>query len=275
MDEMSLIAGIMLLVIGIIGYVWASQYVEQSQTLQSWEITQIGSASIAAFGFGLLIYGAVAKPIIIDNFQPEFRKPDLRSESQPEIKSKPDTTSIPKPTKNPLEKNVKRFKRRTILKGSLIGIVFVVIYWILVGGLVSGTVYHENGTGMEPYFSPNDLIVKASDVQFENIKIGDVIIYHTPSDKDVIFVHRVIKILSENPRTLMTKGDATKNPLGGIDYPITKNEYVGKVAYVISQGGYFWNSDVLLITSGIIFVIPIIIMRRRAKRQFSHLKDYI
>lgn len=169
-----------------------------------------------------------------------------------------------------------RFKKSPVLKGALIGIVTTISFWIIWGGILSsGMEYTETGTGMEPTFYPNDIIVKQGNIPFDNIKVGDLIIYHPPSNPNQVYIHRVIKILNENPLTVMTKGDANSNPIDGIDSPITENEYIGKVSYAIPQGGYFFNIISLIVISGIIFMIPIIIMKIRTKRQFSQHKDYV
>jgi len=39
-------------------------------------------------------------------------------------------------------------------------------------------------------------------------------------------------------RQLKTKGDANPSSIPGTDYPITEEEYIGKVAYVIPQIGF-------------------------------------
>ena len=53
-----------------------------------------------------------------------------------------------------------------------------------------------------------------------------------------MIVHRVESILSEDPLTVRTQGDANQSFIRGTDYPITEEEYIGKVAYVIPQVGY-------------------------------------
>ena len=53
-----------------------------------------------------------------------------------------------------------------------------------------------------------------------------------------MIVHRVESILSEDPFTVRTQGDANPSFIRGTDYPITEEEYIGKVAYVIPQVGY-------------------------------------
>ena len=44
--------------------------------------------------------------------------------------------------------------------------------------------------------------------------------------------------LSEDPKTIRTQGDANPSFIRGTDYPITQEEYIGKVAYIVPQVGY-------------------------------------
>jgi len=73
---------------------------------------------------------------------------------------------------------------------------------------------------------------------FEEIKIGDVIVFDRPSGHDRVIVHRVVAIIDEDPFTLRTKGDANPASIPGTDFPITEEEYIGQVAYVVPQVGY-------------------------------------
>ena len=73
---------------------------------------------------------------------------------------------------------------------------------------------------------------------FEDIEVGDIIVFDRPSDHDRVIVHRVSSILDEDPKTIRTKGDANPASIPGTDFPITEEEYIGKVAYIIPQVGY-------------------------------------
>ena len=44
--------------------------------------------------------------------------------------------------------------------------------------------------------------------------------------------------ISEEPKTLQTKGDANPRSMKNVDYPITEEIYLGKVEYIIPQVGY-------------------------------------
>ena len=83
-----------------------------------------------------------------------------------------------------------------------------------------------------------DVAIIDSNISIENIKVGDVIIFYNPSTHQVVLIHRVVQILSKNPITVKTKGDKSLQSIEGLDYPITKQEYIGKLVYIIPQVGY-------------------------------------
>ena len=79
---------------------------------------------------------------------------------------------------------------------------------------------------------------------FECLKEGDVIVFHPNSptrnsETGKIIVHRIEEIGfdSDGQRVIRTKGDANSESIPGVDYPISKNNYVGKVVYVIPYAG--------------------------------------
>jgi signal peptidase len=79
---------------------------------------------------------------------------------------------------------------------------------------------------------------------FECLKVGDVIVFHPNSptrnsETDKIIVHRVDEIGfdPDGQRVLRTKGDANSESIQGVDYPISKDNYIGKVVHVIPYAG--------------------------------------
>ena len=113
---------------------------------------------------------------------------------------------------------------------------------------------------MVPTLEIKDMLIVTTRVDFEDIRPGDVILFNRPSeyaelhDPDLprdsqtalfdrpdrhgtVIVHRVIEVLEDNPRVLMTQGDANPGPIPGTDYPVSGNEYLGKMVYAISGAG--------------------------------------
>ena len=98
--------------------------------------------------------------------------------------------------------------------------------------------YVVSSGSMTPTLNINDVILVQGNIPFDRIKIGDVIAFVNPSDHGELIVHRVAQILNQNPLEIRTKGDANTGSIAGIDLPITKYNYIGKVSYVIPQIGY-------------------------------------
>ena len=127
-----------------------------------------------------------------------------------------------------------------ILKDIIIVVIGVLIIWM---GLrvVFGTenpFYVVSSGSMIPELQVFDVLVVQGNDPFESVKIGDVIVFDRPEGQDRVIVHRVAAILNEDPYTIRTKGDANPASIPGTDFPITEEEYIGKVAYVIPQVGY-------------------------------------
>ncbi len=116
----------------------------------------------------------------------------------------------------------------------------VIIIWIGLQ-LAFGTqnpFYVVASGSMIPELQVYDVLVVQGHVDFEDIQIGDIIVFDRPSGQDRVIVHRVVSITDDDPRTLRTKGDNNVASIPGTDFPITEKEYIGKVEYKIPQIGY-------------------------------------
>lgn len=127
-----------------------------------------------------------------------------------------------------------------ILKDIIIVVIGVLIIWM---GLrvVFGTenpFYVVSSGSMVPELQVFDVLVVQGNDPFESVKIGDIIVFNRPSGQDRVIVHRVAAVIDEDPLAIRTKGDANPASIPGTDFPITEEEYIGKVAYVIPQVGY-------------------------------------
>ena len=138
--------------------------------------------------------------------------------------------------------------KRSIPKGVVKDIVIVgvgvLVIWI---GLqvVFGTqnpFYVVASGSMEPVLYKHDVIIVQGHEPFEDIEIGDIVVFTRPSDNNKeekrVIVHRVASITDEDPKTIRTKGDANPGSIAGTDFPITDKEYIGKVEYILPQIGY-------------------------------------
>lgn len=159
-----------------------------------------------------------------------------------------------------------------ILKDIIIVVVGVLIIWM---GLrvVFGTenpFYVVSSGSMVPELLVFDVLVVQGNDPFESVKVGDVIVFDRPVDHDRVIVHRVDAIINEDPFTIRTKGDANPASIPGTDFPITEEEFIGKVAYVIPQVGYvtrILTPPINYIIIGIIIAVMIAKQIRKTKKE--------
>jgi len=129
---------------------------------------------------------------------------------------------------------------RGIVKDIIIVATCVAVIWI---GLTAyfgaqNPFYVVSSGSMYPELAMHDIIVISGHAPFEDVRIGDIIVFDRPKDHDKVIVHRVVAYVDDDPLTLRTKGDNNQNSIVGTDYPITEEEYKGTVIHVIPQVGY-------------------------------------
>jgi len=164
----------------------------------------------------------------------------------------------------------KRLISKNVIKDLIIVAMGVVIIWI---GLqvVFGTenpFYVVASGSMIPKLQVYDVLIVQGHVQFEDVQIGDIIVFDRPSGHDRVIVHRVVSITDDDPKTLRTKGDNNVASIPGTDFPITEKEYIGKVEYVVPQIGYV--TQVLKPPTNyilIVLVIGVMIVKEIIKRK--------
>jgi len=127
-----------------------------------------------------------------------------------------------------------------IVKDIIIVAVCVAVLWI---GLTAyfgaqNPFYVVSSGSMYPELAMYDIIVISGHTLFEDVKIGDIIVFDRPKDHDRVIVHRVVAVVDDDPKTLRTKGDNNQRSMVGTDYPITEEEYIGTVVHVIPQVGF-------------------------------------
>ena len=127
-----------------------------------------------------------------------------------------------------------------IIKDIIIVAACVAVIWI---GLTAyfgaqNPFYVVSSGSMYPELAMYDIIVISGYVSFDDVKIGDIIVFDRPKDHDRVIVHRVVAVVDDDPKTLRTQGDNNQNSIVGTDYPITKEEYIGKVVHVVPQVGF-------------------------------------
>ncbi|EGP92942.1 signal peptidase I [Nitrosarchaeum koreense] len=165
----------------------------------------------------------------------------------------------------------KKLMSKGILKDILIVAIGVLVIWI---GLqvVFGTqnpFYVVASGSMIPVLEVYDVLIVQGHVPFDDIKVGDIIVFNRPSGHDRVIVHRVASVIDDEPKTIRTKGDANPASIPGTDFPITKEEYIGKVAYVIPQVGYVTQ----LLKPPINYVIIVIVIGIMVVKQMTKKKN--
>jgi signal peptidase len=107
----------------------------------------------------------------------------------------------------------------------VLAVLFVAAVILLIS-VIMGTspFFFVQGISMHPTLEDGDLIV-IDRTSFDNLKIGDIIIYDKPEIYPEPVVHRIIKITINQEEFLFTKGDNNQfqDPL-----PISRNGYKAK-----------------------------------------------
>jgi len=129
---------------------------------------------------------------------------------------------------------------KNIVKDVIIVAACVAVLWI---GLTAyfgaqNPFYVVSSGSMYPELAMHDIIVISGHMLFEDVKIGDIIVFDRPKDHDRVIVHRVVAVVDDDPKTLRTKGDNNQRSMVGTDYPITEKEYIGTVVHVVPQVGF-------------------------------------
>jgi signal peptidase len=141
---------------------------------------------------------------------------------------------------------------------------------------------------MIPKLQVYDVLIVQGHVLFEDVQIGDIIVFDRPTGHDRVIVHRVVAITDEDPRIIRTKGDNNNASIPGTDFPITKEEYIGKVEYIIPQIGFVTQilkpptNYILIVLVISVMVVKEIIKRKNVKEvsetfnsnNSNKLKDY-
>lgn len=130
-----------------------------------------------------------------------------------------------------------------VLAAVLIGVVLLQNAFHVKNASIFQTVV---GRSMLPTFQLGDMIVIRNDsgFSFDDVKIGDVIVFRTRDPEfqyNNISTHRVVSMYTDRllgEKVLVTKGDNNKMPEPLLDYPILSEQYIGKVAYHLPQMGW-------------------------------------
>ena len=165
-----------------------------------------------------------------------------------------------------------------VIKDIIIVGVGVLVIWIglQVAFGTQNPFYVVASGSMIPVLQVYDVLIVQGHEPFEDIEVGDIIVFNRPSDHNRVIVHRVASIIQEDPKTIRTQGDANPASIPGTDFPITEEEYIGKVAYTLPQVGYVTqllkppiNYVIIAIVVGIMVVKQLLKKRREKELSFT------
>ena len=157
-----------------------------------------------------------------------------------------------------------------IVRDAVIVAISIAIIWIGLQAYfgTSNPFYVVSSGSMYPQLAMYDIIVVTGHAQFDDVTIGDIIVFDRPKDEAKVIVHRVVAKVGDDPKVLRTKGDNNQDSIPGTDYPITKENYLGTVTYVIPQVGFITKILQPPINYIIIAVIiGIMVIRQISKRK--------
>jgi signal peptidase len=120
--------------------------------------------------------------------------------------------------------------------------------------------YVVSSGSMEPVLDIGDVLVVKNGATFNSVQRGDIIVFNRPEVHDRVIVHRIVDIKESSEKIITTKGDANPASIPGTDFPITKDDYIGEVVYVIPKVGHItryiqppYNYIIIAIILGILF----------------------
>ena len=173
------------------------------------------------------------------------------------------------------------FSKGVIKDIAIVGVGVLVIWFGLTLAFGTQNPFYVVASGsMIPELEVYDVLVVQGHEPFEDLEIGDIIVFNRPSDHNRVIVHRVVSITDDDPITLRTKGDANPASIPGTDFPITEEEYIGKVVYTLPQVGYVTqllkppiNYVIIVVVIGIMVVKQITKRKKEKKITFSEQLD--
>ncbi len=184
-----------------------------------------------------------------------------------------------------LSNKIKKDNKRKDVKVIIIIVIIFAIAFVAIRILLAGSnpFYVVASGSMVPVLKVNDLIIvwgKSSSTSFNNVHIGDIIVFKTPDPEEgnKTIVHRVAQIVHDpfGNEIIRTKGDANPYSIPGVDFPITKEDYVGKVIFTIPQIGIIpemLKPPVNYIIMAIIAGLLVLSFKRSSRKEEEKVKD--
>jgi signal peptidase len=165
---------------------------------------------------------------------------------------------------------VKKAISKGVIKDIIIVAIAILVIWIGLQAFfgTQNPFYVVASGSMIPVLEVYDVLVIQGHEPFEDVEIGDIIVFDRPSDHNRVIVHRVVSIIDDEPKTIRTQGDANPKSIPGTDFPITEEEYIGKVEHVLPQVGYITQ----LLKPPVNYIIIAVVIGIMILKQFSKKK---
>ena len=133
-----------------------------------------------------------------------------------------------------LDKNKSRLP--VAVKDVIIIGIGVLVVWLGIYFVFGANPFYVVSSGsMEPVLKVNDVLIVRDGGSWQDLTIGDIIVFNRPEGGDRVIVHRIVDIDmdADGERIVRTRGDANPASIPGTDFPIRQDDYIGKVIYVI------------------------------------------
>ena len=171
-----------------------------------------------------------------------------------------------------------------IVRDAVIVAISIAIIWIGLQAYfgTSNPFYVVSSGSMYPQLAMYDIIVVTGHAQFADVTIGDVIVFDRPKDEAKVIVHRVVAEVGDDPKVLRTKGDNNQASIPGTDFPITEDNYLGTVTYVIPQVGFITkilqppvNYIIIAVIIGIMIIRQIAKNKTKKEPETSTIDEFL
>ena len=172
----------------------------------------------------------------------------------------------------------KKSRLPVAIKDVVIVVAGVAVVWAIVWIWFGTNPFYVVSSGsMEPVLKQYDILVVRDGQSFDDLKVGEIIVFHRPEGGDRVIVHRIIEILEgrDGDRVIRTKGDANPASIPGTDFPIEREDYIGRVVYVIPGVGFITQAIAPPVNYIIIAIILAILFFNRMGKKSKTAQDTI
>lgn len=159
-----------------------------------------------------------------------------------------------------------------VVSYALLGMVLcLVVFALFLPSVFSGGLAVVRSSSMEPTM-PAGALAMMVPIAPEDVRVGDIIAYEAPLDRDVTVSHRVVAVRAEGQLSFVTKGDAVED---ADPFLLPASHVLGKVVFNIPYLGYVANSVIRYVRTQLGFVflvcVPMGVLVASALRDVNRL----